>query len=60
MYICICKAVTESQIDEAYGNGATSIRDLVKILGVGTECHKCLCGLKDRLKSKRSTSRGVR
>ena len=42
MIICVCKAVSERHIRSAVKNGATSLRDLTRELGVGTCCGKCL------------------
>ena len=43
MYICICKQVTELQIQEAVSNGASSFRDIQIQLGVATQCGECKC-----------------
>lgn len=42
MYICVCKAVKERHIREAVRNGACSLRELSRDLGVGTGCGKCV------------------
>jgi bacterioferritin-associated ferredoxin len=42
MIICVCKAVSERHIRSAVMNGATSLRDLTRELGVGTCCGKCV------------------
>ena len=42
MIICICKAVSERHIKSAVKNGAGSLRDLRRDLGVGTCCGKCV------------------
>jgi bacterioferritin-associated ferredoxin len=42
MIICVCKAVSERHIRSAVKNGATSLRDLTRDLGVGTCCGKCV------------------
>jgi bacterioferritin-associated ferredoxin len=42
MYICICKAVPESRIRKAVGDGATTLRDLRELTGLGTGCGKCV------------------
>lgn len=42
MYICICNAITDRQINEAVANGATTLADLQYELGVATECGTCL------------------
>ncbi|MCF2856122.1 (2Fe-2S)-binding protein [Pseudoalteromonas sp. SMS1] len=41
MYICICHGVTDNKIAQAIDDGARSMRDLSKELGVGTQCGKC-------------------
>jgi len=41
MYICVCKAVTDSQIQNAIDNGMDSRKALHQCLGVGSECGKC-------------------
>ena len=41
MYVCLCKAVTDSQIREAVAEGATRFGQLRKDLGLATQCGKC-------------------
>ena len=41
MYICLCKAVTDSQIRQAICEGAYSIRELRQRLGVASQCGRC-------------------
>ena len=41
MYVCLCKGVTDSQIKEAVYDGATSVGQLHKCLGVASQCGKC-------------------
>lgn len=41
MYICICNAVTESQVHKAAEQGARSLEDLQMDLGVATCCGQC-------------------
>lgn len=42
MYICVCKAVSDKRIHRAVADGATSLRELSRELGVGTCCGKCV------------------
>jgi bacterioferritin-associated ferredoxin len=42
MIVCVCKAVSERHIRAAVKDGANSLRDLTRDLGVGTCCGKCL------------------
>lgn len=41
MYICICNAITDSQIKAAVASGATTLADLQFDLGVATGCGRC-------------------
>jgi bacterioferritin-associated ferredoxin len=49
MIVCICKAVSDRQIRAAVKDGADSLRDLTRELGVGTCCGKCLPEAKSAL-----------
>ncbi|MFL2840496.1 MAG: bacterioferritin-associated ferredoxin [Pseudohongiellaceae bacterium] len=42
MYVCLCKAVTDSQIKESINGGASSFAEVRKHLGVSTQCGKCM------------------
>lgn len=41
MYVCVCKAVTESHIRDAVAQGCHSMRQLRHELGVVSECGRC-------------------
>ena len=41
MYVCVCHAVTERQIHEAARNGAHTLKDLRRDLGVTSDCGRC-------------------
>ena len=40
MYVCICKGITDSQVQQAIDNGA-DYKDLRQNLGVATDCGQC-------------------
>jgi bacterioferritin-associated ferredoxin len=42
MFICICKAVTDSAIRRAVNEGARSLRDLSANTGCSTQCGRCV------------------
>jgi len=42
MYVCICNAVTDSDIIEAQNNGHTKLKDITRHLGVGNCCGRCV------------------
>ena len=41
MYVCICQAVTDRQIRQAAQDGARTLGDLRRALGVSSECGQC-------------------
>ncbi len=41
MYICLCHAVTESDIQNAVEQGACTMRELRNELKVATQCGRC-------------------
>lgn len=41
MYICLCKAVTDSEIREAVEDGAVHVDHLADRCGLGTGCGCC-------------------
>jgi bacterioferritin-associated ferredoxin len=43
MYICVCKAVTESDIKKAVREGANCMHHLEARLGISTQCGSCSC-----------------
>jgi bacterioferritin-associated ferredoxin len=59
MYICICKAVTESQICEAIRSGACTRKDISACLKAGTACGKCNPEIRNLLRSACSGSDGI-
>lgn len=42
MYICLCNAVTDSQIKSAIEEGHESLRSLKRELCIGKQCGKCI------------------
>lgn len=41
MFVCVCNAVTDSQIIEELDNGANNLRDISCRLNVGRNCGQC-------------------
>ncbi len=41
MYVCICHAITESEIEAAVQSGTKSFAQLARTLGVATTCGIC-------------------
>ena len=41
MYICICNAVTQRQVEDCARAGACTVDELAAALGVGAGCGRC-------------------
>ncbi|MDR9436880.1 MAG: (2Fe-2S)-binding protein [Thiohalophilus sp.] len=41
MYVCLCKGVTDNQIRDAVIDGADSLADVRRDLGVASNCGRC-------------------
>ena len=54
MYLCVCKAITDKQIEEATKT-TKSIGEVCKKLGVGSECGVCLSEIITNHKSRQQT-----
>ena len=54
MYICICNAVTDSQIKMHVDQGARTLRDLNKEMCIADQCGKCACTVKKVIKSQQN------
>ncbi len=49
MYVCLCRGVTERQVEQALEGGACSLGDLHHELGVGSDCGRCRCKAREML-----------
>lgn len=52
MYVCVCKAVTDSQVVQAIDKGACTRRELMQCTGAGGVCGKCNQSIKSLLEEK--------
>lgn len=41
MYVCICKAITDKQLEDAQ-KSSMSLREVCNNLGLGSECGACI------------------
>lgn len=51
MFVCVCKAVRESDIHAAVACGCQKVRDLRSQLGVASECGRCAGCARDVLRA---------
>jgi bacterioferritin-associated ferredoxin len=57
MYVCVCKAVTDSQLTRAISDGACNRRQLMQCTGAGSVCGKCSHSLKTLLDENRARAK---
>jgi bacterioferritin-associated ferredoxin len=60
MYVCICNAITDSEIRQAAAQGATDLQQLKDGLGVATCCGSCESCAVEILQQEASTRAGLR
>jgi bacterioferritin-associated ferredoxin len=56
MYICICNALTERQVDQAVSQGARRADEVYTQHGCSVQCGKCVREVKDKLASNRRST----
>lgn len=43
MYVCICKGITQKQLEEAVNSRkGQSAKDVLRLLGIGSDCGTCI------------------
>lgn len=57
MYVCVCNAVTESQVLRAVEEGVRNLRGLQARLGIALECGRCASHAHGLLKGGRQTAK---
>jgi bacterioferritin-associated ferredoxin len=57
MYVCVCNAVTESQVLRAVEEGVRNLRGLQARLGIALECGRCASHAHGLLKGGRQTEK---
>ncbi len=51
MYVCICRAVTEKELQKCIDeNSCTKVSQVKKLCGAGSRCGKCIPWIKKMLK----------
>ncbi len=49
MYICICKAIREREVDAAVRAGARRPADVFRACGKSPQCGTCACDMRNRI-----------
>jgi bacterioferritin-associated ferredoxin len=59
MILCLCRGVSEREVVEAVERGATSVADVRRQCGAGTDCGSCVADIKAQLEAARPCSRAA-
>jgi bacterioferritin-associated ferredoxin len=49
MVLCICRSLTDREVDAAIQDGARSLTEVAEACGAGTDCGSCLQAIEARL-----------
>ena len=49
MFICICKAIREREVDAAVRAGARRPADVFRACGKAPQCGSCACDMRERI-----------
>lgn len=52
MYVCLCRGITDQDIQQAIEDGAESYREIRDLLDLGTCCGRCVPEAKAIIKSE--------
>ena len=56
MYVCICNALTDSQISDVIDGGERDAMAVHRCLGCTTRCGKCLSTIADMMEARQQTA----
>jgi len=59
MYVCICKGVTDKQIQEYRQQGVNTFQQLRECTGIGTQCGKCSSDARASMRQTASMNEAV-
>lgn len=59
MYICVCKAIREREVDAAVRAGARRPADVFRACGKSPQCGTCVCDMRDRIAHAIARERSV-
>lgn len=52
MYVCVCKGLTKTQVEDKIGEGCCTLKMLVQETSAGKTCGSCIDSLKEILTIK--------
>ncbi|MFV1871844.1 MAG: bacterioferritin-associated ferredoxin [Oleiphilus sp.] len=52
MLVCVCNGISDKQIDSELANGASSVKEIQRNLGIGSCCGQCVTFAKHMIEQK--------
>ena len=52
MYVCVCRAVCDREVDSVIEGGATTVEAVTKACGAGSDCGACHDEIADRIEAR--------
>lgn len=52
MYVCICNAITDGEIDQAIASGHSSVEQIYQACGVTPQCGTCRDEITDMIQAR--------
>ena len=59
MYVCICRAIREREIDAAVRAGARRPADVFRACGKSPQCGTCACDMRERIAATVAAERAL-
>lgn len=53
MYVCLCNAIRDHEVDDAISRGGASTEEVYEALGVEPQCGSCMCEIERRIEASR-------
>jgi bacterioferritin-associated ferredoxin len=51
MILCLCEGVSDRAVQQAIGQGCSTVRAIASTCGAGRQCGSCVCDLRRMLQS---------
>ena len=52
MYVCVCRAVTDKQVERVIDGGAASVEEVTRACGAGGDCGGCRGRIGDMIEER--------
>jgi bacterioferritin-associated ferredoxin len=59
MILCLCRGVSERDVVEVVERGASTLAEVRRQCGAGTDCGSCVADIKAQLEAARACSRAA-